>query len=834
MPKPGHLRRRRKRRIPVTVGRAEQSGVNATQGDSFTQAEQNPSGGLRPFPQVEQKTSDDLERRVQFWTAVMLMLFGIVAVAAIAFLQERIWGSEEPTLLNAPYTFEHFGQISFPVYGYNFEPSFHRLFVHPPTHYMIVGLLMRVGIGLYYAEAIPPVVFTIICMVLILQAKFPPYVTLGWMIGLISGMGWLASVGSSDFSFHLRPDTHMALACLAGLLVLEGARARHWDSRWLFCGALLLVYGSTVHYSGLFGWLGISVYMFLAWRALSWRRLLKPFGAILAGCALVGVPFLYFHVVRNWPYLLPWFTYAEPKGHWVNTIRANYGLYQGVARLLAGNPLRNLIYAFPLNAVFARSFPPFVFAAVMLSVPKSTRAVAIASLPTPLFLFFIFSRKLASYLYLEALLFLVGMWLLIAWLWMSVSPRFLDKWKIFSAPMLAILFAAAFATTTPALKGLKWDLEPRWNELSLTRAAAKEVVGSHALTASMHPYWYFSGGSTWYDLTGDLFVHLPTEDLKSFWSRFDAIAVGGPEPWGTQTGWTEAALYQQGILRLRGFENLRAGNWARWVWLTGRNSHPVTGFFWKDTKFLKFVESNGGDYTLVSVALPYSYSEIISFVRKLGALEYWPLDLPRKSGDAGWVLVLLFDSGSYHGLPEGQTPLEMIHGRAQPVEIKSMLKAFNEKQDQIEFEESYPELLRHFAKETGKPGVQLDWRSIDPQAGSSSPTGGLTLSAKSIGTSALAVSEARSLEPDAWYKANLDFKLDTGSVMISLLQEGTPALVTLPRAVPQAFTPESFVFRAPPGPAKTYLMISANGGTTPKPVRFAVKTAVLEQVELTR
>lgn len=231
---------------------------------------------------IEQNALTTSEPRAEFWAVVMLMLFGIVSVAAMAFLSERTWGSEEPTLFNAPYTFEHYGAISFPVYGYNSPPSFHRLFVHPPTHYLIVGLLMKAGLGLYYAEAVPPVVFAILCMVLIWKARFPAHVTLGWMAGFISGMGWLASVEASDYSFHLRPDTHMALACLAGLLALEGARARHWDGRWLMSGALLLVYASTVHYSGLCGWLGITVYTILAWKDLSGREFARRLPAIVA------------------------------------------------------------------------------------------------------------------------------------------------------------------------------------------------------------------------------------------------------------------------------------------------------------------------------------------------------------------------------------------------------------------------------------------------------------------------------------------------------------------------------------------------------------------------
>ena len=776
----------------------------------------------------------DVEPRVQFWAGVILMSFGIVAVAAMAFLPERNWGSEEPTLLNVPYTFEHYSQVAFPVYAYNNPPSFHRLFLHPPTHYVSVGLFLKAGLSLYYAEAMPAVILATLCMALILTARFPAYVTLGWMAGFISGMGWMATVGSGDYSFHLRPDAHMALASIASLLVMENARARNWDGKWLFAGAFLFVYASTVHYSGLFGWLGVTVYVLLVWRAFPLREFFKRLAWIAGGGALIGLPYLLLHVLRNWIYIKPWMTYADPQGKVSQTIQANFSNYQGIAVFVSRWRWPDMFYAFPLERAFAWMVPPFAVALVLLALHKSTRAMVIAGLPVPLYLFFVFRRKLASYLYLESFLLLAGVWILVALLWMTISARLFGKWRFLSAPIFVAFFAVGFSVTTPALKGLTWDLEPRRHELTVARAAAKEVVGHDALTASIHPWWYLSGGRMWYDLTGDLFVRQPAEDAARFWSRFDAIAVAGPAPWGTQTGWTEAELYRKGIIHLLGFENLRGGNWARWVWLSGRDRRPVTGFFWKDNEYRRFTESGGGDSAVVSVVFPGTYAEAMGFSQKLHALEYWPLDLPRKSGDAGWVLVLLFEAGKYHGLPDGYQPLDVIRGRTEAVDIAALLRGFDEKKDLIEFEESYPELLRHFAQPKGNP-IHFYWHDNLPEMKIDSQDGEATVDAKPGAQGLTITSEGTGLQPDTWYKASFEFKHGAGNIVINLMRDGTPEpLVSLWREVPQSMTPESFIFHEPPGTANTYLKIAAYPVSPTSRVQFAVKPVELVPVELSR
>lgn len=149
---------------------------------------------------------------VESLAAILLAMAGGVGVLSMAFLAERSWGVEERTLWNIPYYYLHEDRMAFPAYGYWYRSSYGSLFVHPPVHYFLVGGLMKLGLPLYYAEAAPLTLLTLACVAMILAGGFRVEVQLGLLAGLFSGIGWIEATGGGDYSFHLRPDAHMAMA----------------------------------------------------------------------------------------------------------------------------------------------------------------------------------------------------------------------------------------------------------------------------------------------------------------------------------------------------------------------------------------------------------------------------------------------------------------------------------------------------------------------------------------------------------------------------------------------------------------------------------------------
>src|SRR5262245_53847304 len=64
---------------------------------------------------------------------------------------------DEIGLQNPVYTFYTTGRMTYPMHGH---PEF--MVVHPPTHYAIVALLMKLGVPMFAASAAPLIVLTLV------------------------------------------------------------------------------------------------------------------------------------------------------------------------------------------------------------------------------------------------------------------------------------------------------------------------------------------------------------------------------------------------------------------------------------------------------------------------------------------------------------------------------------------------------------------------------------------------------------------------------------------------------------------------------------------------
>src|SRR5579862_4466083 len=155
-----------------------------------------------------------------------LVLGSLVAccVLLICFFWPRKPGMEEAGVFNAAYTYAHYGKMSFPVYGLRFFDSFG---IHPHLHYTILGLLIRLGLTLYSAEAVIISTVALIAITLILRGHFPETVKLGFLLGLY-GTIVLSVMYIPDDAVGVRPELHLTLAWFGGLVALESARLSNW------------------------------------------------------------------------------------------------------------------------------------------------------------------------------------------------------------------------------------------------------------------------------------------------------------------------------------------------------------------------------------------------------------------------------------------------------------------------------------------------------------------------------------------------------------------------------------------------------------------------------
>ena len=548
---------------------------------------------------------------------------------------------------------------------------------------------------------------------------------------------------------------------------------------------------------------------------------------------MAGIPYVVFQVFPN-RYYLKGFSSFISLSQIIGTMRLEFPVYQAIAQMAEFWRSPFLFYAWPLKEGLALSVPPFIMALALLFWHKQLRVLAVAFLPFSLFVFAILARKTVAYLYLELVLVIIGTWLLIAWLWAKVATVVPGRLRALSGPLFAILFLIAFWRCTPELTRVEWKLQR--HEFGFIRGRAKEIMGPNATVTSIHPGWYFSGGAHWFDLSTDLLTYLTPIDLRTYFSRFDGVAVFNMVFYGTSTGINEASLYEKGILRLRGFMESRIQPDSRWVWSSARHDQPVTGFYWKDQRLFRFREAQG-HHVLASLVMS---GEVQPFLAALSPLQYWALDLPKAAGETKtrYVLIMLLDDEHYKTenavLAQGRV-LEVIHGNVEAVDAASL--PYADEADPVSISRTYPELLALIAKPT-KSGTR-QFLELKPEArgfvrrdaAKPAPT---SVVANSVTLEPLAVANLPELPVGQYYRVSFDINMNEGGVATLLVQDGksTP-LASLYRDVALKHASESFVFQSS-GPSPLHLVLTADNPYRSAAVRFAISDPVLEQVDLDR
>jgi dolichol-phosphate mannosyltransferase len=528
---------------------------------------------------------------------VRLMAIAIVVSGILwAFFTRRPQDMDELGLLNPPYMLAHLGKLTYPAHSQH-----DALTVHPPTHYLAVGLALK-ALPAYYAEALPAFLFLLVAVLVIYRSVLPQGAKVGLLFASL-GTWLLHGYASFDdevvhFGFGVRPELHMTLAWLAGLVALENGRLLGWSRRWLALGGALVTYASTIHYPATFAWVGALVYVPWAIRSLPRRAWLGPVGAIAAGAALVGVPYLAFFVLPHASEIL-------------HTVRA-HGAVGGVGASLsshlteygrhyehfAGGPLMG-VALLPLRL----GIPVVLFSTALFVAAPKTRGIGLASLPFLLFVLFCtqgktnhrgyFMPEMTLYFAALAFAFVAGLNLL--------ARRFLGG-RCMTGPASVVLVLWLLAA--PILHEADVSLRPRILESSVARWAGKKILGNDALVGTQTTLWYATGAQHYRHVTPDLFWRpLLRGDERAYLASFDAIADGPFRTYAaTHEGETIPGWWADGTLSLRGFYFSARNPQLSYVLLAARKrTGPLLGYACVDDQVFAFDGRAGGDHVFVSV-----------------------------------------------------------------------------------------------------------------------------------------------------------------------------------------------------------------------------------------
>ena len=559
-------------------------------------------------------------KSVFFFAAFVALL-----ILLSAYCTERNGLVDEPGFLNPPYMVAHYGKLTFPTYAYGvyFDVP---VITHPPVHVAWIGMLWRLGMPPYYAEATPTVLLLLLAIVIIVYSAFPAFVKLGWLFSI----GFLATSGETlTQCFGARPEGELLAAWLCGLLLLESGRLANWQRWRLFAGAFFLAWASGIHYYAGPALLGVLVYVIWAVRSLGWKPAKPLVTAMCAGGCLFGIPYLAL-------YVLPYF----------QDIRAAVSLNQGPGGIGLSIQRHMAMYAYWVKELYhpllirkamALGIPFWVWSTILLSAVRATRGIALASLPLQLGLFLFAWHKMPYYFVHESILLAAAIAVAALALCQYLFTRYLPKLRPLYVPAAAAVLGFCLVSGSPMLAGADVSLRERFNETEVAQAAGRRIMGPNARIGGRWWSWYSAGAEYWYDLERDFVLHDTLLDPDTYLSNLDAMEVCfEPDEHSVIHDW-----YAEGRLKLRGFFIGQSNTALRCLQLSARQPSPLVGYAeWHDQLY-RFREDPAGSYEVLSAICPAGRGRDDWNNPWIGSFSV-PLALPNDSnGNRMWLVTVV-------------------------------------------------------------------------------------------------------------------------------------------------------------------------------------------------
>ena len=539
-----------------------------------------------------------------------LSLVALGLSTVLALFVDRPLSGEEPPLFNPAYEYAHTGHLTFPDYAFFWGPRMYDTFAaHPPAHYILVGLSLRLGLGIRFAEALPILVTLTLALAVVAASRLSLATRIGAAFGLAATVATAVQF-FPDSSFAARPELHVAVTWLAGMFALEAGRRRDWNLGWLFFGASLLTLASAMQWFAMFSWLGAAAYGVAVVRERGWPRARPAVAALLVGLLIFGLPYIVVYIIPNWDVIERLRNAGWSGGLW-SLWKYNYNVYAATRSLLwqaARGPMRWTLGA-PALALATR-LPGFLIGEALLFVRRETRLLALAA--SPLFAWtFLFTLGKSYYILPELLVVTFAATSLVVAAAQRVSGALGGPAAVvITGAAAAGLLAWAAIAGTPEAANAVYRYGPLPTPLEVDRAAALRIVGPDALLTSQHQLWYMGGGRYWHDFNPDLIERYDL-DPQAYFRQFEYVAdiptlFFNPSQlhvdYPRQTvAFSEYALHR---LSLAGFVG-DSDSYGFTVFRPG-NQGPVRGYVRIGATLYQFRSATSGSSVLVTLVCPLS------------------------------------------------------------------------------------------------------------------------------------------------------------------------------------------------------------------------------------
>ena len=414
---------------------------------------------------------------------------GVANVLLALFALPYSPGLDDPTLYTSVYSYQHYGQLSFP------DDDIPFMYKHPPTKYWVVGLLVSAGLPLRLATAGLFLASYLLVLVAAHACRFTFFRRLAVLFAVPAAVTLCPFISYSPENLthgevigRLRPDDLVLTFWLSGLLWLEASRRQKRRAWYGFLAGACIGLASATHWFGLSALAAIVVYQAAA--RLGREPGAGRRGALVAfGMAAPLLPFLV-AIRPYWPNV--WALIASQGGErgpgglasaWTHHVADFWFLHQWMKLHLGEVWAAAALLAVPVKL----ALPPIVVAAPVLLGQRATRVFGLAALSLPLAVLGA-NHKSIGYELPEIALFLLAVgWLLAGLLERIAGPL--------SRLLASTVFLIPIATASPAVwrpRALRFMDQS--HSLDLLRAAGRTIVGPGATLVGR---FYTGGADNW-------------------------------------------------------------------------------------------------------------------------------------------------------------------------------------------------------------------------------------------------------------------------------------------------------------------------------------------------
>ena len=779
-----------------------------------------------------------LGQSVQDWVlrAATLVVFELVILHLYAL--ERPVKIDEGGFLNPILEYVHHGQVVYPAHG---PDHAHSMIIHPPIHYWLVGVLIKMGLDFYPAAVTLPLIATAVLFLAILTAPWSNIFKISFIFGAFIPNILLIDLDPS------RSELQMALAWLAGLVFLESARLEGWRPVKLVLGSFLLAYASGLHYFAAPAVAGCGVYLVWAIADRGFRRALPALGLIIGGAALFLLPYAVLFVIPEYSAIRDLITALNAADNpltsgWLKAFQYHRDTYPASYGYMDPSPaIHQSVFLALLKPMLMARIPVVFFSTAILLWFRQTRALALAALPFQLGLLFFSLHKSLPYYRGEFSLFyaalFAGLFSSLVWL--------LKRLKVARADDGVSLFAVALLLLIAVVDSPVWQI-PKGagfvDELALSRAAGKMLLGENAVVGGRSVcLWYISGAKYYRNVTGDLIYppDISALDPASYFSVFDGIAEEAQGSYVTYNRQKSSlpSWYLNGTLALQGFYAGRDLHGSRSGYLLAgpRRKVPVQAWFWRERTFLHFVEDPQGSSALIAIVS--SHANAFASPED-GSGSLLSLGLPPDSQDylTFHVIPQTGPAELQAKLAPGATVRDLVRGRVEKGDVQAMLRTVDYHREMTDIFYNNEELLAtQVVPDPGQLAVPVPLGNAN-QAGAmkttESSSGNLTYSIDQVQSVPLLYSPDVDLKPGGLYTLSFDLRLREGHLMVSVTGAERKTLIQFPYTHSQPFLRKSIVLDADKNPTMQ-LMVWANNAT-PAQTKLDIRNIRFQKVNWIR